>query len=91
MSDPFNDAESGENHTSLSRQFAVSTNRRLEFHKRSQLFIRAHNETLSIVAMRVCNPDRAPVRTNCGKATPTPTAFAQIVGDDLSIFHARSS
>jgi len=24
------------------------------------LFIRTHNETLSVVAMRVCNPDRSP-------------------------------
>jgi hypothetical protein len=25
--------------------------------KRSQLFIRVHNETFSVAAMRVCNPD----------------------------------
>ena len=31
------------------------SNRRLEFHKRPQLFIRTHNETLSVVAMRVCS------------------------------------
>jgi hypothetical protein len=29
--------------------------------KRIQLFIGAHNEALSIVAMRVCNPSRSPV------------------------------
>ena len=29
--------------------------------KRAQLFIRTHNETLSVVAMRVCNPDRSPI------------------------------
>jgi hypothetical protein len=29
-----------------------------EFQKRGQLFIRTHNETLSVVAMCVCNPDR---------------------------------
>jgi hypothetical protein len=29
----------------------------LEFYKRSQLFIRPHNKTLSVVAMRVNNPD----------------------------------
>jgi hypothetical protein len=34
---------------------------RFKFHKRSQLFIRAHNETLPVVAMRVSNPDRSPV------------------------------
>jgi hypothetical protein len=32
----------------------------LVFEKRGQLFIRVHNETLSIVAMCVCNPDRSP-------------------------------
>jgi hypothetical protein len=30
------------------------------FPKRSQLFIRSHNETLSVVAMCVGNPDRSP-------------------------------
>jgi len=34
-------------------------NRKFEFNKRSQLFIRVHNETLSVVTMRVCNPDRS--------------------------------
>jgi hypothetical protein len=36
----------------------------LEFHKRGQLFIRTHNETLSVIAMRVCNPDRSPIGIN---------------------------
>ena len=39
-------------------------NRPFQFRKRSLLLIRAHNETLSIVAMRVCNPDRSPVGIN---------------------------
>jgi hypothetical protein len=34
-------------------------NRRFEFHKRPQLFIGPHNETLS-VAMSVSNEDRSP-------------------------------
>jgi len=34
------------------------------FQKRSQLFIRPHNETLSIVAMCVSNPDCSPVGIN---------------------------
>jgi hypothetical protein len=38
---------------SSSNQFAATPNRRFEFNKRSQLFIRAHNETLSVVAVRV--------------------------------------
>jgi hypothetical protein len=53
-----------ENLASLSRQFAASSNRRLQFHKRSQLFIRVHNEPLSVAAMRVRNPDRPPVGIN---------------------------
>jgi hypothetical protein len=34
--------------------------RPLQFHERSQLFVAAHDETLS-VAMRVHNPDRLPI------------------------------
>jgi hypothetical protein len=30
--------------------------------KRGQLFIRTHNEPLSVAAMCVSNPDRAPLR-----------------------------
>jgi hypothetical protein len=43
---------------------AAGTNRRFEFQKRRQLFFCAHNETLSVAAMRVCNPDRLPVGIN---------------------------
>jgi hypothetical protein len=46
--------------TSISRP--AGSNRRFKFHKRSQLFIRADNETLSVAAMRVSNEDRLPVR-----------------------------
>ncbi len=56
--------EFGRNLTSLSRQFAATVNRRFKFQKRSQLFIRAHNKTLSIVAMCVGDPDRSPVGIN---------------------------
>jgi hypothetical protein len=35
---------------------SASLNRRFEFHKRRQLFIRTHNETPSVAAMRVSNP-----------------------------------
>ena len=37
-------------------------NRRFEFHKRSQLFIGAYNEALTVIAVRVHNPQRSPVR-----------------------------
>jgi hypothetical protein len=39
-------------------------NWRFKFHKRSQLFIRTHNETLSVAAMRVCNPDGSSLGIN---------------------------
>jgi hypothetical protein len=64
IQDRLSDAEFGKNLACLSSQFAASANRRFEFHKRSQLFIRLHNETLSVVAMCVCNPDRSAVGIN---------------------------
>jgi hypothetical protein len=50
---------------SLSTKKAATPNRRFKFNKSSQLFIRMHNETLSIVAMRACNKDRSPVGIHC--------------------------
>jgi hypothetical protein len=35
----------------LSRQFAASADHRFKFQKRSQLFVGAHNETLSVAPM----------------------------------------
>jgi hypothetical protein len=36
-------------------------NHRFQFHQRGQLFIRPHNETLSIAAMCVCYPMLRPL------------------------------
>jgi hypothetical protein len=52
----------GKNLVSLLSQFAASANRQFKFAKRSQLFIRTHNETLLGAAMRVGNEDRSPAR-----------------------------
>jgi len=41
-----------------------AANRKFKFHKRRQLLIRVHNETLAVPAMRVRNPDRSPVGIN---------------------------
>ena len=51
----------------------------------SQLFIRARNETLSVVAMCVCNPDRSPVGIRCGNTAATPAGFAELVRYDFPI------
>jgi len=40
-------------------QLSCGSNRRFEFQKRSQLFIRVHNEPFSVAAVRVSNEDRA--------------------------------
>jgi len=50
-----------------------ATDRRFE--KRSQLFIRLHNETLSVVAVRICNKDCLPVGIDRWDTAPTPTAL----------------
>jgi hypothetical protein len=63
-SDPFNEVESEKNPASLSRRFAASTNHRFEFQKRRQIFIRAHNETPSVVGMLISNPDFSPAGIN---------------------------
>jgi len=45
----------------IKRQAACGgANRRFQFHKRSQLFIRTHNEAFSVVAVCVSNEDRSP-------------------------------
>jgi hypothetical protein len=42
------------------KQFAATSDCHFQFKKRRQLFIRVRNEMLSVVAMRVNNPDRSP-------------------------------
>jgi len=60
-----------------------------KFHKRRQLFMGVHNETLSVVAMCVCNEDCSPVGIHRCNAAPTPTAFAEIVSDDFPVLHGN--
>jgi hypothetical protein len=60
----------------------VSPNRRFESRKRSQLLIRTHNETLSVVAMCVSDEDCSPVGIYCCNAAPTPAGFAEIQAID---------
>ena len=50
--------------STTSQDNSATTNRRLGFQKRAQLFIRSRNKTLSVAAMRVCNPDRSPAGIN---------------------------
>jgi len=43
----------------------------------SAFLIRTHNETLSVAAMRVSNPDPSPLGINRCDAAPTPSRFAE--------------
>jgi len=47
----------------------------------------AHNETLSVAAMGVHNPDRSPLRVSGCDTAPTPTGFGEIVSDGLPVLH----
>src|SRR5258708_643233 len=82
-SDPFSDAEFGKNLAGLSSKLAATSNRRFEFEKGSQLFIRMHNETLSVASMRVSNPDCSRLRIKGCDAAPTPTGFALGIVDQV--------
>jgi hypothetical protein len=84
LGDRLSDAEFGKNLANLSRQLPASSNCRFEFKKRSQYFIRTHNETLSVVAVHVSNPDCASLRINRRDVTQAPTAFLEIVNDYLA-------
>jgi hypothetical protein len=57
IQDQLSDADFGKNLANPSNQFTAPANHRFEFEKRRQLFIRAHNETLSVATMCVNNPD----------------------------------
>ena len=64
IQDRLGDAEFGKNLANLSNQFAASVNHRFEFQKSRQLFVGTYNETPSVVAMCVSNPDCSPVGMN---------------------------
>jgi hypothetical protein len=66
---------------------AGRANRRFQFQKGSQPFIRLHNETLSVVAMCVSNEDCSPGRIDRCNTAPTPTGFAEVVRDDFPVLH----
>ncbi|PYJ28202.1 MAG: hypothetical protein DME89_06930 [Verrucomicrobia bacterium] len=62
-------------------------NHRFQFDKRRRYFIRTHNVTLSVVAMRVSNPNCSSFGINGRDTAPTPTGFAKSVCDDFPGFY----
>jgi hypothetical protein len=61
-SNPFNDGLALKKSRLLVKQNRCKRRSPIRVPQRGQLFIGAHNETLSVVAMRVCNPDRSSLR-----------------------------
>ena len=60
-------------------------NRPFRFQKCCQDFIGSHDETLSIVAMRVNDPDCSTLRSRADTPTQAPTGFMEIVCDDFPV------
>jgi hypothetical protein len=50
------------------------------------LFICTHNETFSVAAMCVSNPDRSAFAIHGGHAVPTPTGFAELSATTSQLF-----
>ena len=46
-----------------------------KFDKRCQLFVRSHNETFAVAAVRVSNEDRSSARVHSCNAASTPSGF----------------
>jgi hypothetical protein len=87
-SDPFSDAEF-EKISSVRQANSPATKRRFQFNKRGQLFIGSHNETLSVSAMRISNPDCSPFAVQSCDTAPTPTGFAEIIRDNFPVLSLR--
>jgi hypothetical protein len=85
------DAEFGRNLANLSNQNAASADRRFQFDTTQSAFIRAHNETLSVVAMRICNPDCSTLAIELKPQAKLQPTFLETDGDDFLIFRAHAS
>jgi hypothetical protein len=59
----------------------------LKLKKRSQFFVGGDDESFSVVAVCISNEDRLSVGIDSCDTAPTPTRFAEIVGDDFPELH----
>jgi hypothetical protein len=58
-------------------------NRRFQFHKSAQFFIRVHNEAVTVAAMRVTNEDCSPARIHQqGRVLEQPEQFKDDYDND---------
>jgi hypothetical protein len=49
-----------------------------------------HNETLSVIAVRIGNENCSPIGIHSCNAAPTPTGLAEIVGDYFPVLHPKN-
>jgi hypothetical protein len=66
-----------------SSQLLAGLESQIRVRQTQSAFLGPHNETLSVIPVRACNKDRSPARIHGCDAAPTPTGFAEIVGDDI--------
>ena len=59
----------------------------LEVEKRGELFVGTDDESLSVAAMCVCNPDCSPFGINDSDPAQTPTGFLKITGNYFPVLH----
>jgi hypothetical protein len=81
LKNAFAGPECGAFRISKEKPLVENPHRYFKFQKRSQLFIRTHNETFPIATMRVSNPDRSPFGIDGCDPADTPTSFLEIVDD----------
>jgi hypothetical protein len=60
-------------------------NRRFQFHKRSQLFIRTHNKASNVLALCGHNPKSSALVMRTGDTAATPSGVAGSIGDYIAI------
>ena len=66
---------------------SLCVNRRFEFRETQSAFVRTHNGPLSAPAMCVSHEDRSAFAIHGCDAAPTPSGFAEVVGDGFPILH----
>ncbi len=67
----------------MARSLSNGPNRRFKINKRSQQFIRTHNETLIVVTLRVSNEDRSPLWNPRSQYSPRLSGLHAVTPSDI--------
>jgi len=83
------DAEFGKNVANLSNQFAARASRPFKFRTPVNFSSARTHETLPVVSMRICNPDRSPFRNRRLRPSPnSQPALLRLSAITSQVFHA---